>query len=265
MNITVIGRGSWGQNIARTLREHDFNVEVFGKDGWREAVERNTNGVVIATPPSTHFGIAKFCIERNKPTFIEKPLTLDVVEAKTLLELAVKTNVLSMVDHIYLWHDEYLDMKYRINNESIHTIHSMGGNNGPVRVDHSSLWDYGPHDLSMVLDLLGESPISVRSERENANEGEVWRLHLRFPSEATAHVCVGNGFLQRKRQIVVQTKSLIHTFYDTRKARPLDRALLEFTNKITNKVFDVSGLVLGIKIVEILDLASRIKSNENVP
>lgn len=260
MTFTVIGRGPWGQNIVRTLQEHDFEVKNVGREGWREAVE-GSDGIVIATTPASHFEVAEVCLRQRKPVFIEKPLTLDVSEAKTLLALAIEHKTPVLIDHIYLWHEEYLDMKYRIGSEPIHTIHTMGGNNGPVRPDHSSLWDYGPHDLSMVLDLLNEDPVQVRSEQEKVDDDrETWRLHLRFPSEATAHICVGNGFNERKRQIVVQAKSLVHTFYDTKRARPLDAALLEFVNKIKNGNTDLKSLMLGVKIVEILDLASRIKS-----
>ncbi|MEE9276526.1 MAG: hypothetical protein V3V62_14570, partial [bacterium] len=85
-------------------------------------------------------------------------------------------------------------------------IRAEGGSWGPFRADTSPLWDYGPHDVSMCLDLIGEAPSSVAAEREEARQtgegyGEVVSLRLEFPGGGRAAVRVGNLMPEKRRRL----------------------------------------------------------------
>ena len=176
MRLALIGRGRWGQNIERTLRSlGDIELVV---------VERGTEppadieGVLIATPSSTHARLALPFIESGIPTFIEKPMTTSVADALRLQEAALARGTLVHVGHIYLHNPAFhalRDALPRIGR--IHSVVSEKMNYGP-RSDSSVYWDWLPHDLSMAITLFGppravRALTTVRSDDGQAHAGVV--------------------------------------------------------------------------------------------
>ncbi len=88
------GRRENAEDVAK-----QFNVKHFTGD-WRETVEHeNVDLVCITTPPNLHKEITLFALERNKNILCEKPMAMNVAEAREMAEKAAERNVLALIDH----------------------------------------------------------------------------------------------------------------------------------------------------------------------
>jgi UDP-N-acetylglucosamine 3-dehydrogenase len=193
--LALIGTGRWGKNIEKTVASlPDCVLTHTATHDWKHLLEvDDIDGVCIATPPSSHTEIALAFIERGIPVFIEKPMTLSVKDADAIVTASEQKNVPVMVGHIHLYNPAYETLKASLS--AIGTIGRIEGceaHDGPVRPDYSTLWDSMPHDLSMMIDLLG-MPISVQAEgnartRPDTKLYDDARMELTFSNGATGTV-----------------------------------------------------------------------------
>jgi len=178
MKVVLIGLGYWGPNLFRTFfnmgslaAAFDINEkalknfatnnqykDVFFDTDWERCLgKKDVQGVVIATPPHTHYEIAKKAIMNGKHVFIEKPMTLDVKEAEKIQELAEKHKSIVMVGHIFLYSPEILKLKEIISNKAfgkIRYIYTKRLNLGKVQSPANVIEDLAPHDISIIDFLL---------------------------------------------------------------------------------------------------------------
>lgn len=167
ITVALIGRGRWGANIDTTLRSLR-GVEVLVATTAAETKKLHNaalDGVLIATPGSTHAEVAEPFIARGLPTYIEKPLTTSVKDAERLQRAAAASGAPVFVGHVHLYNPAYAAARAAVmrGNNHIRTITFEGMNNGPIRDDMSVLWDWGPHGISLILDLLGHTPTHVQA------------------------------------------------------------------------------------------------------
>jgi len=254
-------------------------------EDWRTvAAADDLDGLIIATPPARHAEMAAIAISSGIPVLIEKPLTLDATQADALLAHARAKAAIVLVDHIHLYHPAYVELKHRgLGMGTIHAVRSAGGDWGPFRPDASVLWDRASHDVAMCLDLMAEQPDSVAARRTEDREmaeghGETIALKLTFPGGVIADIEAGNLMRRKKRFLAVQYdhETLI---YDDLSETPLVReprpggpgcdplhaeaievpqkapltcALEAFAGAIRQGDRDLSGLALGVRVVEVL-------------
>ena len=142
LNLGLIGAGKWGSNYIETIKNiNGINLKSIAckslknkknlinqyemTDDWHKlTLSSKLDGIVIASPASTHFEIVSECIKNRLPIIIEKPITLNFREAKLLKDLAIKNRVIVKVNHVYLYHPLYRELKIyqKVNLRSIHTI-----------------------------------------------------------------------------------------------------------------------------------------------
>ena len=173
-SIGLAGCGAWGRNILRDLRQLGCRVIVVdpseaaravaiaggaaGAVGSSDELPSRLDGLVIATPTSTHAAMIERLLSRGVPLFVEKPLTADPVAARDLARRA--GGRLFVMDK---W-------RYHPGIEALAAI-VRAGELGPIRristqrlgwADHASdvdaVWALLPHDLAIVLEILGELP-----------------------------------------------------------------------------------------------------------
>ena len=146
------------------------------------------DGVVIATPTATHFGLAKKALNAGLHVFVEKPLTVESSESEELIALADSKNLVLFVGHIFLHSAPVMKLRELIASGELGEISYISCkrlNLGPVRTDVSSLFDLATHDISIVLHLLGQQPESVCcSGLDHLNDGihDVVNLTMKFPN-----------------------------------------------------------------------------------
>lgn len=176
LKLALIGRGRWGKNIERTLLTFpEIELSVLGRG---ESAPDNLDGVLVATPGSTHKEVALPFIEKGIPTFVEKPFTTSSLDARALQAAAEKSGAPVFVGHIHLYNPPFLKLKELLSQLGpIRYLFSEGMNNGPYRDDMSVMWDWLPHDLSMAMELLQDLPIEVEASAVNVLRPSVPHLY----------------------------------------------------------------------------------------
>ena len=183
--IAVIGSGSWGFNHVRTFYtlqdcelvgvsdlvgknlqrvRKQFPEIVFEKNYQEFTKNPEIDAIVVSTSAETHFQIAKDALLSGKHCFVEKPITLNIEEAKGLVDLAKEKNLTLMVGHLLLYHSAIEYLKKLVDKKSIGDvlyIYSQRVNLGKVRSNENALWSFAPHDISIMLHLINSNPIKV--------------------------------------------------------------------------------------------------------
>jgi len=211
----LVGLGYWGPNILRALMEQpDVEVAsicdrdeerlaqaasrypaVHATRNYEELLEDpDIDAILIATPVFTHFELASAALRSSKHTFVEKPLAPSTAEANELIELAEDVDRRLMCGQTFLYSPPVNTIKSLIDADElgqVYFISSSRVNLGLHQRDVSVIWDLGPHDFSILLHWLKETPESVvASGRDSIVEGihDVAFITLRFPSGIIANV-----------------------------------------------------------------------------
>lgn len=306
MQLGVIGAGPWGRNIITTVRSLDdvtLAAVATSNPATSTLVEQGCtiyrdwqamlngtelDGVIVATPPPLHFEMARQAVLGGIAVLVEKPLTMDLEQAEALQGIVQQSGGLVMVDHTHLFHPAYRKLKALCGTFGpIRAIRASGGNYGPFRPETRVLWDWGPHDLAMCIDLLGGPPDKVavtRAERRETEEGlgENLELELWFPGDVRAEIRIGN-LLQRKTRYFAVSTPEEFLVYDDQAANcltvyqlaergreespgqpiplpdelPLTNVIKAFAQAI-RQGFDVGdSLNLGVQVVETLSRCQR--------
>jgi len=156
MNFALIGAGKFGKNYDRLLKEIpgvSLKAIVTASSGNLETVlqDPEINCVVIATPPATHFEIAKTALEAGKHVLLEKPMVLSVQEAEELKKVVGKSGRVFMVGFQYLFNGYIQYLKKEIENGAFGEIKKISSEHfqSPPRNDVNAFWDAAPHPLSI--------------------------------------------------------------------------------------------------------------------
>uniref|UniRef100_A0A7C4U7F2 Gfo/Idh/MocA family oxidoreductase n=1 Tax=candidate division WOR-3 bacterium TaxID=2052148 RepID=A0A7C4U7F2_UNCW3 len=236
MKIGVIGLGYWGPNLLRNLfhfpdvqpvgcdsdiKRIDVMKKVFPNAEYNDDYkillkDDNLKAVVIATPVSTHFEIAKEFLLSGKDVFVEKPLTKSSKEAEELIEIAEKEKRVLMVGHTFMFNPAVLKIKEFIKNGDIgelYYITSTRVNLGIHRKDASVIWDLAPHDLSMIFTWMDADPVHINGVgKESIIKGlpDVAFLQIIFDNGVIADIQVGWLSPSKIRKtIIVGSKKMI--------------------------------------------------------
>lgn len=216
IKVGIIGYGYWGPNLARNFAELPSSEVVAIADMKDESLKRaqakypqviltrdycelfklGLDAVVLATPPATHHAIAMQCLEQGLHVLVEKPLTLKSRHAEELVALAASKGLRLMVGHTFEYNPAVHALKTYIDSGELGDLYYIDTarlNLGLFQRDSNVLWDLAPHDLSILLYLLGEPPISVSAHgMPCVFEGipDVAYLNLIFPNRKLAYVHV---------------------------------------------------------------------------
>jgi len=315
LRLGLIGAGRWGRVYIETferlkgvrlVRLASTNADsrtlvddqcVLTRDWQSVAGADDIDGVIIATPPALHAEMAHAAIVVGNAVLIEKPLTLDMGEAHALHAFAESQGAIVHVDHIHLCHPAYRALKSQgLAMGSIHAIRSGAGNWGPFRPDASVLWDWGPHDIALCLDLMGEKPQSVSARMQEIRltedgEGQAIALQLTFAGGVRADIELSNLRDKKKRFLAVHYdhESLIYdaigsdvlvceprpddakclseeaTRLDVPNIQALDQVLNDFAAAISKGAPDIAGLRLGVDVVEVLGACEKALKESEAP
>lgn len=252
-NIALIGSGYWGKNLLRNFQELGVLRTVCESDPARlstlkeahpalsftphfsEVLKDNRiDGVVIAAPASLHFELAKRALEAGKDVFVEKPLALAAEEGSHLVDLAEKKGRILMVGHLLQYHPAVLKLKELIDNGElgrIDYIYSTRLNLGKIRREENILWSFAPHDISVILMLLGELPKEVSTHGGNylhPTIADVTFTNFSFGSGVRAHLFVSWLHPYKEQKMVIVGEKKMAVFDDVSP----DRKLLLFPHKI---------------------------------
>ena len=227
-HIAVVGCGQWGKNLVRNLAELSAlrlacDVEPTRLASLRERFQDiklttsfsevlkddGISGIVIATPASSHYALAKEALLAGKDVFVEKPLAMKVSQGKDLVELANKNSRILMVGHLLRYHPAVVKLKALIDEGKLGRLYYMYSNRlnlGRFRIEENILWSFAPHDISAVLYLLGESPIQVSAHGGSyLNHGipDVTVTTMEFRSGVKGHIFVSWLHPYKEQKLIV--------------------------------------------------------------
>ena len=227
--IACIGAGYWGKNLVRNFNELGVLSWVCDADPHRraqlameypdarltDAVDQvlsdpDVAGVAIATPAVTHADLVQRALLAGKDVFVEKPLSLSVEEAERLVAVASERRLILMVGHLLWYHPAVLKLKQLVDDGDlgrIRYIYSNRLNLGKIRREENILWSFAPHDISVILGLVGEMPDAVTAQGGNYLHDQIADVTvsmLSFPSGVKAHIFVSwlHPFKEQKLIVV---------------------------------------------------------------
>jgi len=312
--IVVIGAGYWGVNHVRNF--HELGALRMVCDTSRPSLERiakmfpdiriendfrtalsdeNVRGVVVATPAETHYQIACLAIEAGKDVLVEKPLTLDVAEGEQLVKLATERGSILMVGHLLEYHAAVLRLRELIESNEIgdlQYIYSNRLNLGKVRREENILWSFAPHDIAIILRLVGEWPRTIAATGGaylQPSIADVTITNIEFLNGVRAHIFVSWLHPYKEQRLVVVGSKRMAVFDDVRKehklvvydqgvefvngepvarknegipesieaAEPLRRQCLEFLECIETRRRPLTDGESGLRVLRVLDAAER--------
>ena len=217
VNLALMGTGAWGRNLLRNfahLKGAHLKVccDIDGEqcentlNGYRGISvqtdpdkvlkDPSIDAVAIAPPAITHYELAKRALEAGKDVFVEKPMTLSYENAVDLVETAEARDRILMVGHLLEYHAGVEKMKELLDSGELgnpYYLYSERVNLGRIRSDENALWSFAPHDISIILYLLGEEPVDVAARGAayiRPGIEDVVFLWMRFPGNRLAQVHV---------------------------------------------------------------------------
>ena len=240
IRIGVIGLGYWGPNLVRCFRNvSDCQVTIVCDRDERRLQEMgdhypeidttlsdkdvlsrdHVDAVVIATPTTTHRALALRAIDEGLHTFVEKPLAHSSSHCRELIGRAEEENVVLFVGHVFLYSTPVMKLKELVESGELGDLYYISAsrlNLGPVRHDVSALWDLAPHDVSIILELMGSLPESVCCSglaHLNDRFHDVCNLTLHFANKRMGIVHV-SWLDPRKRRVMTIVGSKRMAVYD---------------------------------------------------
>ena len=234
--LALLGCGYWGKNLARNF--HKLGVlacicdpSEAGRASAKEIApevstidrlgsvfsDASIDAVVLATPATTHYELSVAALRAGKDVFVEKPMALRSAEANKLHYIAEENNCVLMVGHLMEYHPaiqklsemetagEFGELRYIISNRL---------NFGIVRTAENAWWSLAPHDVSVVLRLMGEVPKSITcSEGSFVTQGvgDLAAATLQFDHDRLAHITVSwlHPVKERKLFVIGSKRSAI--------------------------------------------------------
>lgn len=216
IKLGVVGCGYWGPNLIRNFNELSSSKVLGVADlqenrlrsiqnscshiqttrDYHDLFQMGLDAIVIATPPPTHYKIAREALEQGLHVLVEKPLTLDTRHAEDLIELAERKNLVLMVGHTFIFNAAVQNLKQLLDSGEIGKVYYMDTarlNLGLFQNGLNVLWDLAPHDISILLYLLGTEPISICARgMKCVFDGihDVAFIDMVFPDNILAHIHV---------------------------------------------------------------------------
>ncbi|MBU61170.1 MAG: oxidoreductase [Opitutae bacterium] len=234
--IALVGCGYWGKNLCRNFHALNALARVVDATESGQAQARliaprikvsshfedalndtQIQAVAIATPAETHAELAIKAMKAGKDVYVEKPMALSVEDAERMKAVADQTESILMVGHLLEYHPAVLKLRELIDSSELGKINYVYSNRlsfGKVRTEENALWSFAPHDVAVILRLLGQSPVEIAATGGSyLTKGLVDATvsNLRFKDESRAHIFVSwlHPFKEQRLVVVGEKKMAI--------------------------------------------------------
>ena len=236
--LAQIGCGYWGPNLLRNFSalpnchvryvvdaSPDRRAFVHNNFPKTSAVEScdvvfddpEVAAVIIATPAASHFALAKCALQSGKHVLVEKPLATSVSQVDDLARCVDQRGLVVMAGHTFIYNPAVRYVKKLIDAGElgdVRYVHSQRLNLGRIRSDIDALWNFAPHDISIIQYWLDDhEPLSVlRQGMDYIQTGvdDVVFLNLVYPQKVIANIHVSWLDPQKVRKMtVVGSKKMV--------------------------------------------------------
>jgi predicted dehydrogenase len=244
INIAQVGMGYWGRNVARNLlrlsggRLHtlcDLREEILREfatdhpdvyvtnDYHALLANRDIQAMVIATPAETHYSLARSALEAGKDVLVEKPLALTYAEGAELVRIAAERERVLMVGHVLEYHPAIVCLHHLVKDGKLGKLLYIYSNRlslGKVRREENILWSFAPHDIAIILRLMGSLPFQISAcggSYVQPNVADVTVTNLLFDNSVRAHIYVSWLHPFKEQRLVVIGSERMASFDDVTK------------------------------------------------
>jgi predicted dehydrogenase len=312
--VAVVGCGYWGRNLVRVFHSLGAlrvvcesaadGIDVARKLAPDVRIEEHfaqvladpqVEAVVIATPAETHARLAAEALVAGKHVLVEKPLALTYRDGAHLVQQADAAGLVLMVGHILEYHPAVIELVRRVRNDELgqlQYIYSNRLNLGKVRREENILWSFAPHDVAVMLRIVGAMPFEVSATGGaylQPNIADVTITNLLFDRGVRGHIFVSWLHPYKEQRLVVVGSKRMAVFDDVSKdqkltiydqgiewvngqplprkkdaeivALPTDEPLreeaLHFLSSIANGTRPLTDGESGLQVLEILQAAQR--------
>ncbi|MCF7810012.1 Gfo/Idh/MocA family oxidoreductase [bacterium] len=262
VGVAVIGMGHWGKNLVRNFHEIGvLRVICDSEQSLKNVIDEkypgvkftqsfnsvledsNIQAVAIATPAVMHHDMVKQALQAGKDVFVEKPLSVNVKDGEELVEIARKNDRILMVGHILQYHPAVNKLQQLVKDGELGKIRYFYSNRlnlGKIRTEENILWSFAPHDISVMLSILGESPESITCHGSgylNKEVADVTMSQFHFASGIQAHIFVSWLHPFKEQRLVVVGEDKMAVFDDTIKDKlKLYPHRIEWENQIPTAI-----------------------------
>jgi predicted dehydrogenase len=188
-----------------------------------EALRAPVTGLVIATPAETHYELSKQALEAGKDVLVEKPLALTYAQGAHLVRLAATSARILMVGHVLEYHPAIVCLQELVRSDALGKVHYIYSNRlslGKVRREENILWSFAPHDVAVILRLMGSLPFQVVAcggSYVQPNIADVTVTNLLFDNGVRAHIYVSWLHPFKEQRLVVVGAQKMASFDDVAK------------------------------------------------
>ena len=240
-NICVVGCGHWGKNLIRNfwtmghlkavcdsntdslraIASQYPGISTFGT--LAEALaDSELDSFVLASPAEQHHRMALAAIQAGKDVFVEKPLALDAEDGLEMVHAARERGVMLMVGHLLRYHPAILKIQELVAAGTLGHLDYIYSNRlsmGKIRQEENALWSFAPHDISVVLALVGQMPVQVSATGGaylQPNIADVTVSNLLFDRGTRCHIFVSWLHPYKEQRLVVVGSKQMLVFEDSR-------------------------------------------------
>ncbi len=240
--IAVVGCGYWGKNLVRnfealgalalvvdateqgreTAKQLAPNTPV--SDDFKDALTGQIDGVVIATPAETHYDLVRQALTAGKDVFVEKPMALTADKGAELVRMASAKDRILMVGHVLEYHPAIVKMVELVHSGALGRLQYIYSNRvglGKIRREENILWSFAPHDIAVILRLVGAMPFQVVAcggAYIQPNIADVTVTHLLFDNGVRAHIHISWLHPFKEQRLVVIGSEKMASYDDVAKS-----------------------------------------------
>ena len=240
-SVAVIGCGYWGQNLVRNM--HQLGALALVCDST-DTGRRTANqvapgvplagdisaalgdpitGVMIATPAETHHDLVLQALEAGKDVFCEKPLAVTYEQGLEMHRAARDAGRILMVGHVLEYHPGIERLQELVCSGELGKVRYIYSNRlslGKIRREENALWSFAPHDIAVILRLVGDLPFQVVAcggSYIQPNIADVTVTQLLFDNGVRAHIFVSWLHPFKEQRLVVVGSRRMASFDDVNK------------------------------------------------
>ena len=215
LKIGAIGCGYWGPNLIRNFIEiPGANLQAVADldqnrldhislrypqiklvtQNYTDFFKLDLDAVIISTPPPTHFVIARDCLVNGLNVLLEKPITVKAQDAQELIAIAEQRQLVLMVGHTFEYNPAVHLLREMIASGELGEVHYIDAVRASLGLFHPTLnviWDLAPHDISILIHILGMDPLKVSTQGAACIHHpveDIAYMTLKFPNEILAHI-----------------------------------------------------------------------------
>ena len=291
--IAIIGLGKWGKNLLREFSKvscvskchtrgnqkniiwlHKNYPKVVHTTNIKDILtDKNIDAVVISTPISSHFKIAKSALEAGKHVFVEKPMTSTTLEGKHLIKIAKSKNLNLFVGHIFLYNEVFKKIKKIDKQEFITYAHFAWKKLGTF--DEDIFKNLLSHDISLILELFGTpNRIRLTNSVGFVTTSDRIDLELNLTHHRKCNISIDRISPYKEKSVTFLTRENLFIWNDDKLLRfnkqsqsfkkiyqakntPLHLECKDFIANITSKKMSYDSSVLALNVTHIISKLSK--------